>query len=287
MSSLIQPASNEQKVSALELDFKCNPVGKTLITHQYQTHPLKISRPFILDSSNYAYVYLRNNSPGLFAGDKLNININLQQDTQIYLTEQSATKAHPMTAGAKAEVNYTWQLQPQAILEFVSEPIILYRDSALKQTTQITMHPTASLFWSEIVLPGRLARGEFYQFRDYHNCLEIFSAEGKLWLKEQSHLEGQNNLFANSNLFASSPVLGTAIAVMPHVDLNLLVNTINNLNLKYNDVLTVAISVLPYEKGILLRVLASQAQLIKKYYRSVINALRQLNHQLLLPNIPK
>ena len=284
----MQLSLRDQKASDLKLDVKSNSLGKTIIAHQYQTHPLKISRPFYLDpSSHYAYLYLRNNSPGLFAKDKLNISINLHQDTQVYLTEQSATKVHPMTPGSKAEVNYKLHLQPKATLELVSEPIIFYRDSALKQTTQITMHPTASLFWSEIILPGRLARGESYQFRDYQNCLEVVSHEGKLWLKEQTFLLGKNNPFRNFNLFTSLPVLGTAIAIMPHVDLNLLVKTINNLNSQNAAGLTVATSVLPYDKGLLFKVIASQAQLIKKYYRSVINALRQLNNQPLLPNIPK
>lgn len=288
MQSVITPSESIDS-STLELRLKCNSEGKTIIAHQYQTHPLKISRPFRLDRDRdcRAYLYLRNNSPGLFAQDRLNISLNLKQNTQTYLTEQSATKVHPMTSGATAEVNYQWNIEEGAMVEFVSEPLILYRDSALKQKTQIELHPTASLFWSDIVLPGRLARGEFYQFCFYHNCLEVYSDRGELWLKEQTYLKGNNNKFGNSKLFASLPVLGTAIAIMPDVELSLLEQAINNLNQDSFNKLITATSVLPHNKGILIKVLASQVQTIKSYYSCVIDTIRKLNHQPLLPTIPK
>lgn len=280
---------NFQKSSTLELDLKCNSEGKTIIAHQYQTHPLKISRPFRLDRDKNcrAYLYLRNNSPGLFAQDRLNISLNLEQNTQTYLTEQSATKVHPMKTGETAEVSYQWNIESGAIVEFVSEPLILYQDSALRQKTRIELHDTASLFWSDIVLPGRLARGEFYQFNFYQNCLEVYSDRGELWLKEQTYFEGNNNQFRDSKLFASLPVLGTAIAIIPNVELSLLEQAINNLNKDSFNGLITATSVLPHNKGIVIKVLANQAQTIKSYYSCVINTLRQLNDQPLLPTIPK
>ncbi|WP_144873015.1 urease accessory protein UreD, partial [Hyella patelloides] len=208
---------NLQEYSALELKLRCNSWGKTVITHQYQTHPMRISRPFRLDRDNHnrAYIYLRNNSPGLFAQDNLNISLSLGKNSQFYLTEQSATKVHPMTKGSTAKVNYNWNIAQQGIVEFVPEPLILYQDSALQQTTKIEIHPTASLFWSDIILPGRLARGECYQFRYYDHYLEVCSDLGELWFKERMYLKGQDNQFCHNELFASFPVLGNAIIIIP------------------------------------------------------------------------
>lgn len=284
--------------STLELQLKCNSEGKTIITHQYETHPLRISPPFRLDrdgdaaegetpNNRRAYLYLRNNSPGLFGSDRLKVSLSLEEKTKLYLTEQSATKVHPTTMpGVTAKVNYQWQIAKDAMVEFVPEPIIFYRDSALQQTTQVKIHPTASFFWSDLVLPGRLARGESYQFRFYDHCLEVYSDAGELWFKDRMYLTGKDNLFSHSELFASFPVWGNAIAIMPQIEVDLLKSTLDNLPNNSGD-LVVATSVLPHDKGVLIKVLASQTQKIKMYWHLVLNALRKLNHQSCLPHIPK
>lgn len=285
--------------STLELQLKCNSEGKTIIARQYETHPLRISSPFRLDrggnfvkgeipNDRRAYLYLRNNSPGLFAGDKLNISLSLEEKTKLYLTEQSATKVHPtMTEGVTAKVDYQWTIAEDAMVEFIPEPVIFYRDSALQQTTQVKIHPTANFFWSDLVLPGRLARGECYQFRFYDHCLAVYSDAGELWFKDRMYLTGKDNLFANNALFASLPIWGNAIAIMPQIEVNLLKSTVDSLLDNNNIDLVAATSILPHDRGILIKVLASQTQKIKMYWYSVLNALRNLNHQSCLPHIPK
>lgn len=292
-------AQKVSRDSTLELQLKCNPKGKTITAYQYETHPLRISPPFRLDrdgdvaegnisDDSRAYLYLRNNSPGLFGNDRLKVSLNLEEKTKLYLTEQSATKVHPtMTEGVTAKVDYQWQIAQDAMVEFVPEPIIFYRDSALQQTTQVKIHPTASFFWSDLVLPGRLARGESYQFRFYDHCLEVYSDAGELWFKDRMYLTGKDNLFSHNELFASLPIWGNAIAIMPQIEVNLLKTTIDNLLDSNNRDFVAATSVLPYDKGVLIKVLANKTQNIKRYWYSVLNALRKLNHQSCLPYIPK
>lgn len=280
--------------SLLKLKLQCNNQGKTIIQERYETHPMRISRPFRLDknliqgeSDRRAYLYLRNNSPGLLAQDKLNLDFTLAANTQLYLTEQSATKVHPMSSESTAEVNYRWTIGKQAMVEFVPEPLILYQDSALKQTTIIKMHSTASLFWCDLILPGRLAKGESYQFRYYNHLLEVSSDCDEMWFKERFYLMGLHNQFSHHHLFASLPVIGSAIAIMPQIEVNLLKNSLDNLKGDNQKDFVVATSVLPHNKGVVIRALASQTQQIKNYWHSVINVLRQLNQQPHLPRIPK
>jgi urease accessory protein len=286
---------NNEQLATLKLQLWCDLESKTIIKNRYETHPLRISRPFRLDrdeiidreSDRRIYLYLRNNSPGLFPRDRLNFDFNLAKNTQLYLTEQSATKVHPMAANAVAEVNYRWQIGERATIEFVPEPLILYRDSALNQTTTIKIHPTANLFWCDLILPGRLARGESYQFRSYHHVLEVSSDNDELWFKERIHLMGSSNPFSHHRLFASFPVLGNAIAIMPQIEVNLLKSTLDNLSISDREDFLVATSVLPHNRGVLIRVLATQTQKIRNYWHSVVAILRQLNNQPSLPLIPK
>ena len=277
-------------LSKLDLKLQCNPWGQTNIFHQYTTHPLRVSNPFRLDKNNpnRIYLYIRNNSPGLLAEDELHLSFQLEKGSQLYLTEQAANKVHPvLNKTAAAKVNYQIIMGENTRLEFVPEPLILYADAALKQKTHIQIHPSSHLFWSEILLPGRLARGECYQFNYYDNCFRVTSSEGKLLFKDRSYLEGKNNQFRNSSLFTSFPILGTAIAVLPQINCNSLQKAIDDLTTTNVNDFVVATSILPYDKGILIRVLSQKSEQIKKYFRSVLNSIRSMQSDSALPYIPK
>ena len=274
----------------LEIKLKCNRLGKTVVTHQYTTYPWRLSGVFRLDAaeSQRAYLYITNTSPGLLAGDNLSLSLQLEATASLYLTDQAATKVHAMPmAGTKATVESKIEVAAGASLEFVPEPLILFADAALEQTTRIQLHEGAELFWSEIILPGRLARGECYQFRHYFSRLEITTARGELWFRDTTHLEGKHNLFKHSDLFASKPVLANLIVVQPQTDLEVLSKKLEDIEAANFPDLAVASSVLPEDKGLLVRAMASKTIGIKKYLKYALNCVRYSGDRSSLPYIAK
>ncbi len=274
----------------LEMTLKCDHAGQTVVTHQYTAHPLRLSGVFRLDAadSHRAYLYITNTSPGLLAGDNLGLSLKLEAGASLYLTDQAATKVHAMPImGTKAITDLKIEVGAGASLEFVPEPLILFADAALEQTTRIQLHSDAELFWSEIILPGRLARGECYEFDHYFNRLEITSISGELWFRDAIHLEGKHNLFKHSELFASKPVLANLIVVQPQTDLEVLGKNLENLEAANCPDLIVASSVLPESKGLLVRALASKTLGIKKYLKYALNCVRYFGDRPSLPYIPK
>ena len=274
----------------LELRLKCDRSDRTIVTHQYTTYPWRLSGVFRLDAAELqrAYLYITNTSPGLLAGDNLGLSLQLEAGTSLYLTDQAATKVHAMPiAGTKATVELKIEVQAGASLEFVPEPLILFSDAALEQTTRIQIHEDAELFWSEIILPGRLARGECDRFRHYFSRLEITSMVGELWFRDNTHLQGKHNLFKDSELFASKPVLANLIVVQPHTDLEVLGKKLEDLETANCPDLIVASSVLPEDKGLLVRAMASKTIGIKKYLKYALNCVRDSGDRSPLPYVPK
>ena len=273
--------------SDLQIKLNLNKFNKTIITYKYSDHPLCISRPFYLDNNQRrAYLYLGNNSPGLFPGDNFNITLDCEENTQVYLTDRAATKVYPNPDLEQiAQVSYQFNLAAGSYLEFVPESLILYQDSALEQVTKINMDFTSTLFLSEIILPGRLARGESYLFHSYFNRLQVYSLEGDLWFSDGMYLSGIKNSFKDSHLFAKYSVLGNAIAVLTESKVKLLQQKIEKLDSPKN-VLT-ATSLLPKDRGILIKVNAQKTASIKQYFTSIINSIRNTNKNNHLPHIPK
>lgn len=264
--------------------------GQSFVSRQYTTHPFRLSQAFYLDSmrSGRAYLYQMNTSPGVMAGDNFRIGVDLANQTKLYLTDQSATKVHSMPIGGSlSQVSYDITIGENASLEFIPEPLILYAGSKLVQTTQIALHPTGQLCWSEIILPGRLAHQEYYQFHSYRSRLRVSSSEGKLLFGESMLLEGVNNPLKDSFLFANRSVLATVIVVLPEADLDDFAGRINSEAAVLSPQLLAGNSRLPNCNGLIIRLMSDRTTTLKAYIQTVVNCVRELNHQPLLPNLPK
>lgn len=282
----------------LELQLKCDDdrtnisdcAHKTICTHQYTTYPLRLSTVFRLEgaNTNRAYLYTMNTSPGLLAKDELKISLQLEENTHLYLTDQAATKVHPMPIEhSQATVDYQIELRSQASLELVPEPVILYSESALTQNTVVKLDRTAQLFLSEIILPGRLARGEYYQFRYYSNRLKLTDLSGKLLFTDAMCLQGKTNPFKDNHLFSPLPVMGNAIAIYPDLDLKQLSRDLDNMQVANFPNLMVSNSILPGDCGLLIRGFAHKTAQLKQYFKLALGHIRSLTDQPALPYIPK
>jgi len=320
----------------LSLTLGCTPTGKTVLKQRYMSYPLSVSPIFRLDEQHVqstvdsdrttaaphtdkahhtgrAYLYRMNTSPGLLAGDRLNMALTLENNSSLLLADQAATKVHTMptngpTERRTARVNYSIEVGDRATLEFFPEPLILFTDAALQQTTNIRMHPSAGLSWGEIVLPGRLARGERYQFQTYWSRLQI-SASGVETVSKQEQSEkraspakertlfvenmkllGKNNPFAQNDLFANTSVLGSLILVLPEAiatekNLSALAQQIDQLS-RPNDLtndLTLASSVLPSGNGLFVRAIAQTTRDLQAAFKAAANSVRQLRKHPPLP----
>lgn len=268
----------------------CDHGGRSVVTRQYSNYPFRLSRTFRLDRSDpdRAYLYIMSASPGLLAGDNLRACWQLDANTSLYLTDQAATKVHSMpTVGTEAKMIYEIVIGAEANLEFVPEPLILYTDATLSQITQVQLHPTGRLFLSEIILPGRLARGESYRFHHYLSRLQVASPTGELLFADAMRLEGKLNPFKENRLFSSLPALGNIFIILPNTELKRLSAELEDL--KATDCLKIITgsSPLPHCNGLLVRAMASSASALKAYVQYALNCVRRVSGQPPLPNIPK
>ncbi len=262
---------------------------QSFVQRQYATYPFRLSRALRLDptDAHRTYLYIMNLSPGLLAGDEFQISVRLRDRTALYLTDQSATKVHQMAVDQRARIHYDVEIGSGASLEYVPEPIILYRNANLEQTMSVTLAPTGSLFLSDIMVPGRLARGECFHFHQYVNWLNVYTPDGALLFADAMQLKGQGQQHLTSSpLFATHPILASVILVVPHADLHSLGLDLEQLT-QAQPALTAASSPLPNCNGLLVRMMASNVPIAKAYINDVLARMRSLNGQPTLPAVPK
>ena len=192
-----------------------------------------------------------------------------------------------------ATVSYSLDIGEQATLEFLPEPLILFADAALTQTTEITIHAAAGLSLGEIILPGRLARGEVYQFRRYLSRIWVRSTAGELLFVEAMNLTGKGNRFAQNELFASGPVLGSLVLILPEAiatptALTALAAEIDALTgaghtKSSQTTVNLASSPLPGGRGLFVRAISTTTRELQSCFKAALNCVRQLQNQAPLP----
>jgi urease accessory protein UreH len=136
--------------------------------------PLELRGPIYRDGVR-SY-YLRNVTAGVFAGDAYRVDVIASAGTEVRIGATSATKVHAMPAGCATSAVV---LQAEAGSRFTWGPhaTILQADSDFRQSLSIQVEPGSTVYAAEVLVLGRLARGENGAFRRYASGLVIDDGE--------------------------------------------------------------------------------------------------------------
>jgi urease accessory protein len=171
---LLHPIGREGE---LRLTF-AQRAGQTVLTENYSRPPLQVMRA-ISDNAKCLCIYLLSPTGGVVQGDRYQIRIHAGAESHALFTTQSATKVYKMPDDC-AEQFIRIEVERGAFFEFVPDAAILFADADLRQSIEVTLHPGALLLLHEIIMPGRLARGERFEFRRYVNRIVVRDENGLL-----------------------------------------------------------------------------------------------------------
>ena len=161
---------------------------RTVVQDAYFRTPLQIMRPYYLDDSGTAYIYLLSPGGGVVGGDRYAITVTLEAGARACMTTASATKLYA-SPDSMARQRFEAILQAGAVFEYLPEQIIPFARSAFQQDMTVRLGSGALAVLAEIVAPGRLARGEAFAFCDYSSGLSVTDAQGRALLRERTRLQ--------------------------------------------------------------------------------------------------
>jgi urease accessory protein len=101
-----------------------------------------------------AWLFMITTSGCVLQGDRLALEVTLAPGARAHVTTQSATKVHTMDANYAVQTQ-ALSLADGAYLEFLPEPLIPHRRARFLSDTRISIAPTATLLYAEVVQPGR------------------------------------------------------------------------------------------------------------------------------------
>lgn len=163
-----------------------------------------------------AHVFLITSSGCLLQGDRLSLDVALGRDARAHLTTQSATKIHSMDVNVAVQTQ-SFTLEEGAYLEFLPEPLIPHRRSRFVSDTRITVAPTATLLYSEIVQPGRKHHHPEECFGTTLLSLAVSARrpDGKLLFAENLRFEPARHAARQTGVMDSFDVFGNVVLLTP------------------------------------------------------------------------
>ena len=157
---------------------------KTYLTDLYNVVPAKILRELYYDPylSGLPYILFMNPTGGIVQGDRYIYKIHLKEGAEAFITDTMATKVYKM------DLNYASKqvdvyLEKNSRLEFLPRETMVFVDSRWYQRVTFHVSDGSKLLYSEIFCPGRVERGEFWDFEIYSSKISI-EKEKKLILNE-------------------------------------------------------------------------------------------------------
>ncbi|MGL5167007.1 MAG: urease accessory protein UreD [Afipia sp.] len=114
--------------------------GRTILRRQHVGYPLHVTRAFYLDRErpDLATLYLQSASGGLYAGDRLKLNLVVAANASLNLTTQASTVVHHGRNIGSVQLQ-SMKVEDNAFCAIVSDPYVLFpgADLSIKTTAEV------------------------------------------------------------------------------------------------------------------------------------------------------
>lgn len=180
--------------------------------------PLLVQRALYCDEGmpELPYVQVITNSGGILQGDRYTMNFEVAPDAFAHVTTQSATKIHEMDSNFAAQTQQI-VLGRGAYFEYLPDPVIPFRHSRFHTRTRITIDPTATLIYSEILMGGRKYHhdGELFQFDLFSSTVAAERPDGRELFVEKFLIEPAVDDPRQTGVMGPFDVYGNVILLTP------------------------------------------------------------------------
>lgn len=196
----------------LELNAARRADGRTIVTSQSFRAPYHLSKPYWDADAGTLLVQVVNPTAGILEGDSLASDISVEPGAALLVTTPSASRLFKMNDGA-AECRQHFTVAKGAWLEMMPEPLVPHRGSHYRQRTRVDVEAGGALFFVDLLLPGRVAHGEAWEWERLELETEI-RVDGELVLRERFDQSGvELKALATASGFGERACFGNVVLI--------------------------------------------------------------------------
>ncbi len=186
--------------------------GRSTITRLDHRGPLRVQRPFYPEGQALSHIYLLHPPGGMVTGDRLQMDVLLQQQAQALITTPSAGKIYRGDHSLRRQQQHCrLQVADEAVLEWLPQETIVFNGARGELFTEVDLASSARCLLWDIVCLGRPASGE--RFLDGYVVQKLLIRRGEqLLYHERNCFEGGNAMLQEKCGLQDYPVSGSLMA---------------------------------------------------------------------------
>ncbi len=164
-----------------------NVAGKTRIADLGQQTPLRLLFPRVAEGEPLTACIV-NTAGGLVGGDRVAARVHVCAGARVLAIGQAAEKVY-RSLGPACRIDNELAVESGGWLEYLPQETILFEDARLERRTQVELATGARAMIGEMLVFGRIARGERMTRGRVRDAIEI-RREGRLVWADALHLDG-------------------------------------------------------------------------------------------------
>ncbi|MEW4566673.1 urease accessory protein UreD [Tautonia sp. JC769] len=262
------PTGSFGKQALLRLRFEQRG-DRSILARSERRAPLLVQRALYCDEGmpDLPVVYIISNSGGILQGDRYTQEFSAGPDARGHLTTQAATKIHEMDANHAIQLQAI-SLEEGAYLEYLPEPVIPFRNSRFLTRTNITIAPSATLLYSELLLSGRLhyKGGERFAFDLFSSTVSASRGSGPELFVEKFVIEPKRVPVPQVGIMGPFDVFGNVLLLTPRTHADAIYDQ-TPVEWKPEDGYVAGASRLPNDAGIVYKILGRDTALVRHKLR--------------------
>lgn len=264
------------KSGYLYLGFELDKRGKSILRDLDRRVPLIVQQELYFDEEmpEMPCVYILSSGGPNIDGDRYEQNFTVRKDAYAFISTGAATKL--------AEMKYNYSglvqnivLEENAYLEFLPEPVIPCRHTRFISDTRLQVHPSATVFYSEIFMGGRkyYNEGELFQYDILSVCTHGERPGGEQLFREKFIIQPGKYTPRTIGVMDKYDVFANVIVMTPpeHAE-NIYKNTPAFIDRTRR--VAAGITHLPNDAGLLYKVLGTEPGPVKKLVREFCSTVR-------------
>jgi len=205
------------KDGRLELRFAPGSAGTQLV-RDFAQAPFHVAGTLDSDPiDDAATVVVQSPTGGIAQGDRRDVTVEVAANATAHVGTSASTKVYSMDCNYASE-RVALSVESGGHLEYLPEPTLLHPDSRFCRSTTLSVAADATAIVGGVVVPGRLARGECFDFERYVSRTDVRDAEGALLATDATHLEPAEGSPQVPGVLGDHTVVGTLFVVAPGAD---------------------------------------------------------------------
>lgn len=261
----------------LKLGFEVDKDGRSILRDLDRRAPLIVQQELYFDEElpRMPCVYILSSGGPNVDGDRYRQIITLKKNSMAFVSTGAATKL------AKMQDNYsglsqTIELDENAYLEYLPEPIIPCGNTRFISDTRMIVHPTATVFYSEIFMAGRkyYGEGEMFDYDILSVCTHGERPEGSQLFREKFIISPKKEPVRDIGVMHDFDIFANVLVMTPQENIQPIYDAVDAFY-DPKERIAAGITHLPNGAGLLFKVLGMETGPVKKVVREFCSKVRQ------------